>query len=85
MHGWSKPPFGCTMKLYYEIKTTAEHKDPVEIKIILPIALKTDNPPKLWRWYPDIESWKNITKRYNPEFHLIIGETDLLKSMFGVT
>ena len=78
------PPTGQKILTYYDIQTTAVHSPPIEIRIHLSSVPETPSP-RLWRWYPTT-GWKDITKRFNRQSHLLVGETpDRLQSMFGVT
>lgn len=81
-----KPPPRRKIRQYYNIKTTAKHSAPIEIRIVLPCVSMTKARPKLWRWYHEAERCEDITKRYSEKYHLIVGETrDPLESMFGIT
>jgi len=65
-------------KQYYEIRTEALYSGKIKIIIFC------DSATELWQFNERTRKWKNITKNFNPTYHLIIGETDHL-SMFGVT
>jgi hypothetical protein len=80
-----EPPMRRKIQIYYNIKTTAKHSPPIEIRIFLPSVPKTSRL-KMWRWYPTTKRWEDITKRFTRKCHLLVGETcDSLESMFGVT
>jgi hypothetical protein len=80
-----EPPPGQKILAYFDIKTTAKHSPPIEIRIHWPSVPQTPDP-KLWRWYPTTKEWKHITTRFNKECHLLVGVTPHnLESMFGVT
>jgi len=72
------PPSGFKIKQYYEIRTEALYSGKIKIIIFC------DSATELWQFNERTRKWKNITKNFNPTYHLIIGETDHL-SMFGVT
>jgi hypothetical protein len=81
-----EPPRRRKIRQYYQIKTTAEHSPPVEIRIILSRVPAKRAHMRIWRWYKQTKEWKDVTKSFSQKFHLLVGETrDCLESMFGVT
>ena len=66
-------------KQYYEIRT-----EEVLYCGKIKIMIFCDSATELWQLNERTRKWKNITKHFNPTYHLIIGETDHL-SMIGVT
>lgn len=79
-----EPPSGFDIIHYYDIRTTAKTRAKIEIRIIIECDVIHEAERRLWQWNERANQWRDITKYFNSEYHLIVGETDHL-SIFGVT
>ena len=70
---------------YYKIKTKdVEYDGPVKIRIVLPCRI-AEGERELWKWHKETKIWKNITEKYNPDYHVIVSKELERLSIFGVT
>jgi len=80
-------PTDFKVKQYYDIRTTAVYKGKATIRIICAASTKKkedEDGIQLMQWNERTKHWIDITKHFNPEYNLVIGETSRL-SIFGIT
>lgn len=89
-----EPPTECFVKKYYDIETTANYSNKIDVKIIYDIDDETgvgrtvspeeEKSLQLMQWNETALRWENITSYIDTKNNLIIGNASHL-SMFGIT
>ncbi len=78
------PPQTRVVKLYYDIETTANYSDKIDVKIIYGASKLEELSLQLAQWNETAQQWTNITTYIDVKNNLVVGETTHL-SIFGVT